>query len=72
MDFANSTRAAEKRTRWERIVAKSTMVPERSCKFMGYIRLSKPDDKKQFRKVEYILVYMSKLLIAFRYTKSFC
>ena len=34
MDFANSTRAAEDRTRMKVIVVKSSMVPQRSRKFM--------------------------------------
>ena len=35
MDFANSTRAAENRTRWKGIVAKSSVVPQRPLKVMG-------------------------------------
>ena len=34
MDFASSTRAAEDRTRIKGIVVKSSMVPQRSRKFM--------------------------------------
>ena len=39
MDFAGSTRAGEDRTRWKGVVAKSAVVPQRSCKIMGYARL---------------------------------
>ena len=35
MDFANSTRAAEDRTRWKEIVVKSSMMPQRPHKVMG-------------------------------------
>ena len=35
MDFANSTRAAVKRTRWKRIVANSSVVPQNPAKVMG-------------------------------------
>ena len=35
MDFASSARAAEKRTKWKRIFAKSVMVPQRPFKVMG-------------------------------------
>ena len=35
MDFASSTRAAENRTRCKRIVANSSMVPQRLSKVMG-------------------------------------
>ena len=35
MDFASSTRAAEDWTRWKVIVAKSSVVPQRTCKVMG-------------------------------------
>ena len=35
MDFASSTRAAEDRTRWTRIVVKSSVVPQRPHKVMG-------------------------------------
>ena len=35
MDFANSTRAAEDRTRWKGIVVKSSMMPQRPHKVMG-------------------------------------
>ena len=35
MDFANSTRAAEDRTRWKGIVVKSSVVPQRPHKAMG-------------------------------------
>ena len=34
IDFASSTRAAEDRTSWKGIVAKSSVVPQRPCKFM--------------------------------------
>ena len=39
MDFASSTRAAESRTKWEGVVAKSSMVSQRPCKVMGEARL---------------------------------
>ena len=35
MDFANSTRAAENRSRWKGIVANSSVVPRRPSKVMG-------------------------------------
>ena len=35
MDFASSTREAEDRTRWKRIVVKSFVVPQRPHKVMG-------------------------------------
>ena len=35
MDFSSSTRAAEKRTRWNRINRKLSVVPQRPCKVMG-------------------------------------
>ena len=35
MDFASSTRAAENRSRWKGIVAKSSVVPRRPPKVMG-------------------------------------
>ena len=35
MDFASSTRAAENRSRWKGIVAKSSVVPRRPSKVMG-------------------------------------
>ena len=35
VDFANSTRAAEDRTRWKGIVVKSSMMPQRPHKVMG-------------------------------------
>ena len=35
MDFASSTRAAENRSRWKRISAKSSVVPRQSSKVMG-------------------------------------
>ena len=34
IDFASSARAAEDRTRWKRIVVKSSVVPQRPCKVM--------------------------------------
>ena len=36
MDFASSTRAAENRSGWKGIVAKSSVVPRRPSKVMGY------------------------------------
>ena len=39
MDFASSNRAAEDRTRWKGVIAKSSVVPQRPCKVMGYTRL---------------------------------
>ena len=40
MDFASSaTRAAEDRTRWKGVVVKSSVVPKRPCKVMGWTRL---------------------------------
>ena len=38
MDFANSARAAEDRTRWKGIVVKSSVVPQRPHNVMGYTR----------------------------------
>ena len=35
MDFASSTWAAESRTKWNGIVAKSSVVPRRHSKVMG-------------------------------------
>ena len=35
MDFASSTMAAEVRSRWERIIVKSSVVPQRLCKVTG-------------------------------------
>ena len=35
MGFASSTRAAEDRTRWKRVVVKSSVVPQRPRKVMG-------------------------------------
>ena len=35
IDFASSTRAAEKKTRWKGIVANSSVVPRRPSKVMG-------------------------------------
>ena len=35
VDFASSTRAAENKTRWKRIVAKSSVVARRPSKVMG-------------------------------------
>ena len=35
MDFTSSTRTAEDRTRWKRIVVKSSVVPKRPHKVMG-------------------------------------
>ena len=35
MDFASSTRAAEDRTRWKRIVIKSSVVPQGLHKVTG-------------------------------------
>ena len=35
MDFASSTRAAENRSRWNGIVANSSVVPRRPSKVMG-------------------------------------
>ena len=32
MDFASSTRAVEKRTRWKGIVVKSSVMPQQPCK----------------------------------------
>ena len=34
MDYASSTRAADNWTVWKGMVAKSSVVPERSCKIM--------------------------------------
>ena len=54
MDFASSTRAAENRSRWKRIVANSSVVPRRPSKVMGQNRIEfylTPDFKsgnKQF------------------------
>ena len=39
MDFAGSTRAPEDRTSWQGIVVKSSVVPQRPRKVMGYTRL---------------------------------
>ena len=35
MDFASSTRAAENRTKWKRIVANSSVVPRRPSTVVG-------------------------------------
>ena len=35
MDFASSIRAAEDRTRWKVVVAKSSVVLQQPCKVMG-------------------------------------
>ena len=35
MDFASCTRAAEDRTKWKGVVAKSSVVPKQPCKVMG-------------------------------------
>ena len=35
MDFASSTRAAEDRTRWKGVIAKSSVVPQQPSKVMG-------------------------------------
>ena len=39
MDFASSTRASEKRTRWKGIVASSSVVPRRPSKVMNFVIL---------------------------------
>ena len=39
MEFASSTRAAENKTRWKGIVAKSPEVPRRRTKVMGLNRI---------------------------------
>ena len=39
MHFASSTRAAEHRTRWKGVVAKSSVVSKRPCNVMGETRL---------------------------------
>ena len=39
MHFASSTRAAEDRTRWKGIVAKSSVVSQQPCNVMGETRL---------------------------------
>ena len=39
MDFSSSTRAAEHRSRWKRIVANSSVVPRRPSKVMGQNRI---------------------------------
>ena len=41
MDFASSTRAAEKRSRWKGIVANSSVVPRRPSKVMGKNRIER-------------------------------
>ena len=33
--FASSTKTAEDGTRWKRVVAKSSVVPQRQCRVMG-------------------------------------
>ena len=35
IDFSGSTSAAEERTRWKRVVVKSSVVPQRHRKVMG-------------------------------------
>ena len=35
MDFSSSAKTAKNRTKWKRIVAKSSVVPKRPCKVMG-------------------------------------
>ena len=42
MDFASLTRAAENRTRWNGIVANSSVVPRRPSKVMGKNRIDLP------------------------------
>ena len=49
IDFASSTRAAEDRTRWKGIVAKSSVVPQRPCEVMGQTRLYKHDQPIQYK-----------------------
>ena len=39
MEFASSTRAAENRTRWKEIVAKSSEGPRRLSNIIGYNRI---------------------------------
>ncbi|MEW8547219.1 MAG: hypothetical protein AB2693_27225 [Candidatus Thiodiazotropha sp.] len=39
MDFASTTRAAEYRTKWRGVVVKSSVVPQRPGRVMGYTRL---------------------------------
>ena len=39
MEFVSSTMAAEDRTRWKGVVAKSYVVPQHPCKVMGQTRL---------------------------------
>ena len=39
LDFASPTRAAETKTRWKEVVAKSVVVPQWPCKVVGYNRI---------------------------------
>ena len=50
MDFASSIRAAELGTRWKRIVAKSSVMPQQSSKVMG--KKKKRTFKKKIGKVK--------------------
>ena len=56
MDYASSTRAAEDRTRWKEIVVKSSLVPQRPHKIMGYTRLDpvRPSIPSYHRKIKSI------------------
>ena len=48
MDFASSTRTAENRTRWEGIVANSSVMPRRSSKVMGQNRIEQATFRDNF------------------------
>ena len=39
MDFASSARAAENKTRWKKVVANSSVVPQRPSNVMGGNRI---------------------------------
>ena len=51
MDFASSTRAAEIRTRWKGIVAKSSVMPQQSSKLWER-KEKKRTSKKKIGKVK--------------------
>ena len=47
MDFSSSNMAAENRTRWKVIVAKSSVVPQQPCKVRGQNRIEQIFSMKQ-------------------------
>ena len=56
MAFASSARAAEDRIRWKGIVVKSSMVPQRPPKVMGWTRLDLKTPKTNNIKINYLIV----------------